>query len=69
LVEQPFDANEFPFAFLEAFGNKETTIKKLRAGATNKSDIGGMLQKNNIHIAVCSIGAALSGLLLRSSQI
>jgi hypothetical protein len=58
LVEQPFDANEFPFAFLEAFGNKVTTIKKLRAGATNKSDIGGVLQKNNIHIAVCSIGAA-----------
>ena len=58
LVEQPFDANEFPFAFLEAFGNKETTIKKLRAGATNKSDIGGVLQKNNIHIAICSIGAA-----------
>lgn len=58
LAEQPFDANEFPFAFLEAFGNKETTIKKLRAGATNKSDIDGVLQTNNIHIAVCSIGDA-----------
>ena len=58
LVEQPFDANEFPFAFLEAFGNKETTIKRLRAGATKKSDIGGVLQTNNIHIAVCSIGDA-----------
>jgi hypothetical protein len=58
LAEQPFDASEFPFAFLEAFGNKETTIKKLRAGATNKSDIGGVLQTNNIHIAVCSIGDA-----------
>ena len=30
LAEQPFDATEFPFAFLEAFGNKATTIKKLR---------------------------------------
>jgi len=27
LAEQPFDAQEFPFAFLQAFGNKETTIK------------------------------------------
>ena len=39
LAEQPFDAEEFPFAFLEAFGNKDTTIKRLRAGASNKSDI------------------------------
>jgi len=58
LAERPFDAAEFPFAFLEAFGNKETTIKKLRAGATNKSDVGGVLQKNNVHIAVCSVGDA-----------
>ena len=58
LAERPFDAAEFPFAFLEAFGNKETTIKKLRAGATSKSDVIGVLQINNVHIAVCSIGAA-----------
>jgi hypothetical protein len=51
LAEQPFDAAEFPFAFLEAFGNKATTIKRLRAGASNKSDLGGVLQTNNIHIA------------------
>jgi len=25
LAEAPFDAGNFPFAFLEAFGNKETT--------------------------------------------
>ena len=56
LAEQPFDAGEFPFAFLEAFGNKETTIKRLRAGASNKSDLGGVLQTNNIHIAVCAAG-------------
>ena len=31
LAEAPFDAVEFPFAFLEAFGNKETTLKRLRA--------------------------------------
>jgi MmeI, DNA-methyltransferase domain/MmeI, N-terminal domain/MmeI, helicase spacer domain len=56
LAEQPFDADEFPFAFLEAFGNKATTIKRLRSGASNKSDIGGVLQTNNIHIAVCPEG-------------
>lgn len=52
LAEQPFDPIDFPYAFLEAFGNKETTIKRLRAGALNKSDLGGVLQTNNIHILV-----------------
>jgi len=56
LAEQPFDAQGFPFAFLEAFGNKPTTIKRLRAGASNKSDLGGILQTNNIHLAVCPPG-------------
>lgn len=57
LAEQPFDAEEFPFAFLEAFGNRETTIKRLKTGATNQSDLsGGVLQRNNIHIKVCSEG-------------
>jgi hypothetical protein len=52
----PFDRNEFPYAFLQAFGNKDTTLKRLRAGGTNKSDLGGVLQTNNIHIAVCNLG-------------
>jgi hypothetical protein len=56
LAEQAFDAAEFPFAFLQAFGNKETTIKRLRAGASNKSDLGGVLQTSNVHIAVCPPG-------------
>jgi hypothetical protein len=56
LAEQPFDAQEFPFAFLQAFGNKETTIKRLRKGESNKSDLGGVLQTNNIHIAVAAPG-------------
>ena len=56
LAEQPFDPAGFPFAFLEAFGNKETTLKKLRAGASNKSDLGGVLQTSNIHIKVCAEG-------------
>ena len=56
LAEQSFDPAEFPYAFLEAFGNKTTTIKKLRAGASNKSDLGGVLQTNHIHILICEAG-------------
>lgn len=56
LAEQAFDAAEFPFAFLQAFGNKETTIKRLRKGESNKSDLGGILQTNNIHMAVAAPG-------------
>jgi len=58
LAGQPFDPEEFPYAFLVAFGNKPTTIKRLRKGNSNKSDVeGGVLQRNNIHIAVCEEGA------------
>jgi len=56
LAEQPFDPEAFPFAFLQAFGNKETTLKRLRKGESNKSDLGGVLQTNNIHIAVATPG-------------
>lgn len=56
LAEQPFDREEFPFAFLQAFGNKETTIKRLRKGESNRSDLGGVLQTSNIHIAVAAPG-------------
>ena len=53
LASQPFDSQEFAFLFLEAFGNKATTIKNLHKGNTNKSIIDGdVLQRNNIHIAV-----------------
>jgi len=58
LVLQPFDREEFPFAFLQAFGNKETALRRLRTGNNNTSDVaGGVLQRNNIHIAVCQLGA------------
>lgn len=62
LAEQAFDAASFPYAFLEAFGNKATTIKRLQSGSSNASDIeGGVLQRSNIHIAVCEIkGSGLS---------
>jgi hypothetical protein len=56
LAEHPFDAAEFPFAFLQAFANKETTLKRLRKGESNRSDLGGVLQTNNIHIAVAAPG-------------
>ena len=32
LAMQPFDAEEFLFAFLKPFANKETTIKRLKSG-------------------------------------
>ena len=56
LAEQPFDADEFPYDFLLAFGNKDTTIRRLRTGASNKSDLGGVLQTNNIHLKACAEG-------------
>jgi len=62
LAEQPFDPAEFPYAFLEAFGNKATTIQRLRSGATNKSDLGGVLQTNNIHILTVEIGQVTQAL-------
>lgn len=62
LAEQPFDRANFPYAFLEAFGNKETTIKKLRAGASNRSDLGGVLQTSNIHILTCDAGQVTKAL-------
>jgi hypothetical protein len=68
LAERPFDGAAFPYQFLEAFGNKEATIKRLRAGATNKSDLGGVLQTNNIHIAVAAPGEVTKTLgLLKAS--
>lgn len=68
LTETPFDAAEFPFSFLAAFGNKEATIKRLRTGNTNKSDVGGILQRNNIHIAVAPEGKTVETLAdLRAS--
>ncbi|GGI87093.1 hypothetical protein GCM10007973_24420 [Polymorphobacter multimanifer] len=58
LANQPFDRAEFAYQFLAAFGNKDTTIKRLRtAGGSNASDVaGGVLQRNNIHLATCAPG-------------
>jgi hypothetical protein len=63
LAEAPFDPEAFPYAFLEAFGNKETTLKRLKSGNTNQSDLpGGVLQRNNIHIKVCPEGVVTAKL-------
>ncbi|HBP6666465.1 TPA: class I SAM-dependent DNA methyltransferase [Pseudomonas aeruginosa] len=63
LALEPFDAAEFPFTFLAAFGNKETALKRLRAGNNNASDVpGGVLLRNNIHIAACEPGAVSEAL-------
>lgn len=69
LAEQPFEADAFPYSFLEAFGNKATTIKRLRSGSTNKSDVGGVLQRGNIHIKTCAEGEVAATLdALRDSS-
>lgn len=58
LALELFDRSEFPFQFLAAFDNKDTTIRLLKSGKSNASDVsGGVLQRNNIHIATCDVGA------------
>ncbi len=61
LVEAPFSPESFPFDFLGAYGNKETTLKRLKTGDANKSDLRtspfpGVLQHKNIHLRVCREG-------------
>ena len=67
LATQTFNAAEFPYEFLAAFGNKETTLKRLRAGNTNKSDVDGVLQVNNIHILVAQGDVAKALAALKAS--
>jgi hypothetical protein len=56
LVAEPFDPAEFAFQFIIAFGAKKTTVDRLRKGDSNQSDVGGVLQRNNIHIATAPAG-------------
>lgn len=57
LSVEPFDAQEFPYQFLAAFGNKEVALKRLRTGNNNTSDLpNGVLLRNNIHLATCEVG-------------
>ena len=43
---QPFDAVEFPFLFLAAFGNKQSTVKRLRKGESNASNVPGGMEES-----------------------
>ena len=65
---RPFDPAEFPFQFITAFGAKKTTVDRLRKGDSNQSDVAGVLQRNNIHIAVAPTGGVHDALTaLRAS--
>ena len=70
LAELEFHGAEFPFQFLAAFGNKATTIARLRKGDSNTSDLpGGVLQRNHIHIVVAQPGKVSQTLTaLKASQ-
>ncbi|NNM65789.1 MAG: hypothetical protein HKL99_14500 [Burkholderiales bacterium] len=58
LALQAFDAEEFPYAFLAAFGNKDTTLKRLRSSNNNASDLpGGVLQRVTTRLRLCSLQA------------
>jgi len=67
IAEAPFNPGEFPFEFLQAFENRDVTIKRLRKD--NRSDVSGaVLQRNNIHLVVCPAGQVAQTLnLLRDS--
>ncbi len=56
LISLPFDGEEFPFQFLHAFDTSDAAIKRLRLGKQNQSDVGGVLNRNNLHIATCEAG-------------
>lgn len=61
LIEAPFDREFFAFSFLKAFGNKATTIEKLKIDRSKKassthSDLDGGVLRRNIHLLVCDEG-------------
>ena len=63
LVIQVFDRAEFPYQFLESFGNKDTTLTRLRKGNSNRTDVdGAVLQRTNIHILTTDEGGVEAGL-------
>lgn len=70
LAAEPFNREEFPYQFLAAFGFKDTTIKKLKSGASNASDVpGAVLLRSNIHLIVAEPGKTTERLVaLKASQ-
>lgn len=56
LFDKPCEPETFPLEFLEAFGNKATTIKRLQSAASLSDIDGAVLLRNNIHLKVCPEG-------------
>ncbi|WP_119306016.1 class I SAM-dependent DNA methyltransferase [Cohaesibacter haloalkalitolerans] len=57
IASQPFNAEEFPFAFAEATDAAKAAVSKLRNGSTNKSDLpGGVLFNKKFHYAPALVG-------------
>ena len=49
LVDQPFDRQEFAYSFFKVFGNKKTTIDRVRTNKSYHSEIctgGGVKARN-----------------------
>lgn len=70
LARAPFDSANFGYAFADATDNAKATIAKLRAGATNKSDLPhGVLLNGKFHYAPALPGLAAVTLdALRASK-
>jgi hypothetical protein len=63
LVGRPFDANEFPFAFLTIYDAAKATVTKLRQGAANLAQVPGeVLLKNKLFFRATSNGQAAQAL-------
>jgi hypothetical protein len=60
LFDKPCEPETFPAEFLEAFGNKTTTIKRLQSAASLSDVDGAVLLRNNIHLKVCPEGQVSS---------
>ena len=56
LFDKPCEPETFPAEFLEAFGNKTTTIKRLQSAASLSDIDGAVLLRNSIHLKVCPEG-------------
>ncbi|MEE2951247.1 MAG: DNA methyltransferase [Pseudomonadota bacterium] len=57
LARAPFDPSEFPFAFIEAFGAKEATVRRIRSGESNKTDVeGAVLWHRHLHVMAVAEG-------------
>jgi hypothetical protein len=57
IAEAPFDASEFPYQMMAAFGAPDATITRTRSRTLGKSDVdGAVMWRRKMHIAVCAPG-------------